>query len=173
MKFREKSRFLIEIFRSIKQQVPDSFLVGVRISPEIENLGIRLKDSIKLAKILSNEGCDFIHLSCWDVFKRSIEYPNNPKTLTEWFIDSLSNLSPIISTGGVWSANDAQNLLHQGADLVGVARAGIAYPDWAKNISDINYNPKSPPFSYDFLKSVDLSDIFINYMRKWKGFVSE
>ena len=33
-----RSKFIIEIYRSIKNSVPESFIVGVRISPEIENL---------------------------------------------------------------------------------------------------------------------------------------
>ena len=168
-----RSRFLIEIYHSIKKQVPESFLVGVRISPEIDNLGIRLEDSIKLVKILTDQGVDFIHISCWDVFSRSIEYPNNPKTLTEWFTESVSNLPAIISTGGVWSAKDAQDVLKQGPDLIGVGRVGIAYPDWAKNLSNIHYAPLLPPFSYKHLKNADLSDPFIDYMRKWDGFVSK
>ena len=168
-----RSRFLIQIYRSIKKQVPESFLVGVRISPEIENLGIRLEDSLNLVKLLSDEGVDFIHISCWDVFRRSIEYPDNPKTLTEWFVHSIERLPPIISTGGVWSSKDCQELLKQGPDLVGVGRVGIAYPDWAKNLSDKYYAPPLPPFSYNHLKNADLSDIFINYMRKWDGFVLE
>ena len=168
----ERSKFLLEIYKSIKKQVSESFIVGVRISPEIKNLGITLSESIELTKILVNEGIDFIHLSCWDVFSRSIEYPNNPKKLTEWFTESIDKLPAVISTGGIWSSKNAEELLNQGADLVGVGRVGIAYPDWAKHLSKKDYNPPLPPFSKEYLRSVDLSDTFIDYMRNWDGFVS-
>ncbi len=170
--FLDRIRFLIEIYRSIKKEVPESFIVGVRISPEIESLGIKLEESIDLTKILTREGIDFIHLSCWDVFSRSIEYPNNSKRLTEWFTESIDELPPVISTGGVWSSKDAEDLFKQGADLIGVGRVGIAHPDWAKHFSKTDYNPQLPPFSSEYLKSVDLSNVFINYMRNWDGFVS-
>ena len=62
------------MLRKIKEQVPKNFLIGVRISPEIEDIGISIDESIKLVKILKNEGVDFIHLSCWDVFKNSSMY---------------------------------------------------------------------------------------------------
>jgi len=91
--------------------------------------------------------------------------------LTEWFTQSFDDLPPIISTGSVWSKSDAQELIDQGADLIGVARAGIPYPDWAKNLSQENYNPPRAPFTVKQLRKADLSDSFINYMRKWKGFV--
>lgn len=166
-----RSKFLIEIYRSIKERVSDSFLVGVRISPEIDDLGISLDDSLMLSKTLKDEGVDFIHISCWDVFARSKKYPDDSKKLTEWFTQSIDNLPPIISTGNVWSSNDAQYVINQGADLVGVARAGIAYPDWAKNLSKDNYNPSRGPFSAKQLEKAGLSDVFIDYMRNWKGFV--
>ena len=168
----ERSKFLLQIYKSIKKQVSESFLVGIRISPEIKSLGITLDDSIELTKILNNEGIDFIHLSCWDVFSRSIEYPNNPKKLTEWFTESIDKLPAVISTGGIWSSKDSEKLLKQGADLVGVGRVGIAYPDWAIHLSKKDYNPPLPPFSKKYLRSVDLSDTFIDYMRNWDGFVS-
>ena len=66
---------------------------------------------------------------------------------------------------------DAENLLKQGADLVGVGRVAIAYPNWGKNLNDINYNPKKPPFTKEHLKKSKLSKTFIDYMRHWDGFV--
>ena len=168
-----RSRFLIEIYRSIKENVPDPFIVGARISPEISNMGINLDDSINLACSLRDEGVDFIHLSCWDVFANSKEYPDDPRTLTEWFTRSINNLPPIISTGSVWSTADAQNLMNQGADLIGVARVGIPHPEWAENLSQENYNPPRAPFTAEQLREADLSDVFIDYMREWKGFVRD
>ena len=171
--FKRRSRFLLEIFRSIKNVVPESFIVGVRISPEIESMGIDLDDSINLCSTLTDEGVDFIHLSCWNAFKGSVFYKDDPKTLTEWFVTSLNNLPPIISTGKVWNHKDAQNLLNQGADLIGIGRAAIGYPDWAKQVKNSDYDPAKPPFSVEQLKEAMLSDVFIEYMRNWEGFVCD
>ena len=86
---------------------------------------------------------------------------------------SLNNLPPVISTGKVWSHKDAQHLLNQGADLIGVGRAAIGHPDWARQMKNINYDPAKPPFSVNQLKKAMLSDVFIDYMRNWEGFVCE
>ena len=168
-----RSKLLIEILRTIRDEFPENFIVGVRISPEIKTMGIRLDDSIELAKKISDMEIDFIHISCWDVFKRSIEYPNINKTLTEWFTESCENLPTVISTGGVWSKENADDLLKQGADLVGVGRVGIGYPEWAKEVMKEKYDPKKPPFTSKQLKEAHLSDVFIDYMRKWDGFVAD
>jgi len=166
-----RSRFLLEIFKSIRKHVPEKFMVGIRLSPEIQGLGILLSDSLEIVKKMSQLDVDFIHLSCWDIYAPSCEYPKNSKPLTEWFTRSINNLPPIISTGNIWSSKDVQNAMGQGADLIGVARAAIPYPDWANNIIDSKYNPPRAPFSSKQLKEAQLSDVFINYMRKWEGFV--
>ncbi len=168
-----KARLLIEIIRSIKKAVGDSFLVGVRISPEIQSLGIELKDSLMVSDMLTKEGIDFLHISVWDYTAQSREYAEDKRTLTEWFTSEVENLPPVISTGSVWSQKDALAVLAQGADLVGVGRAGIAHPDWGKYCGDIGYDPQRPPFNKAYLRSVALSDPFIQYMRRWKGFVDK
>tara|TARA_B100001989_G_scaffold205333_1_gene153917 strand:+ start:382 stop:1518 length:1137 start_codon:yes stop_codon:yes gene_type:complete len=166
-----RSRFLIEIIQSIKRHVPKNFIVGVRLSPEIKELDIILNDTIELAKKLKKVEIDFIHLSCWDIYARSIEFPENPKTISEWFVSTIGNLPPIISTGNIWSSEDASNCMEQGCDFIGVARAAIPYPDWPKNIESKNYHPSRGPFTVKQLKKVKLSEPFIQYMRKWDGFV--
>ena len=40
---KNRSRLLIEIIKSIRNNVPDEFIIGVRISPEIDSLGIDLQ----------------------------------------------------------------------------------------------------------------------------------
>ena len=166
-----RSRFLLEIFKSIRKHVPEKFIVGIRLSPEIKGLEISLDASLKLVKKISQLGVDFIHLSCWDIYAHSSKYPKNSKRLTEWFTKSIDNLPPIISTGNIWSSQDAQNAMRQGADLIGVARVAIPYPDWTKNIIDPKYDPPRGPYTSQQLKKAQLSDAFINYMRKWEGFV--
>ena len=161
------------IISEIKKVVTESFIVGVRISPEIKELGIYLNDSLKLAKILSKTGIDFIHLSCWDCFKTSSEHLSDKRTLTEWFTKSIPNLPTIISTGGIWSTKDANNVMQQGADLIGVGRVAIPYPDWGANLNYEKYDPPKMPFSAEQLLKAGLSDIFIDYMRNWKGFIKD
>ena len=168
-----RSKFLVTIISEIKKVVPESFIVGVRMSPEIKELGIYLNDSLKLARILSKTGIDFIHLSCWDCFKTSSEHLGDKRTLTEWFTQSISNLPTIIITGGIWSTKDANNVIKQGADLIGVGRAAIPYPDWGANLNYEKYDPPKMPFSKEQLLKAGLSDIFIDYMRNWKGFIKD
>ncbi|MAQ43636.1 MAG: hypothetical protein CMG25_04030 [Candidatus Marinimicrobia bacterium] len=168
-----RSRLIIKILKSIRENISESFIIGIRISPEIESIGIDLNDSINLVDILRKESVDFIHLSCWDVFSKSNSITHNQKTLTEIITGSYKKLPTIISTGNIWSSLDADKLLKQGADLVGVGRVAIGHPNWANNLSNLNYQPKKPPFSVNELEKAKLNKTFISYMKNWNDFVKE
>ena len=165
-----RSKFLREIIKSIRKAVGPEFLIAVRISPIIEKIGIYLQDSLKLADMLSKMDIDMLHISCWDVFQKLDDEPDSP-SLTRLFREVMPMSMPLVSTGAVWTSKDAQYVLDEGADLVGVARVGIAHPDWPKYLDDHTYSPQRPPFSEEDLLEADLSPVFIDYMRSWKNFV--
>ena len=73
----------------------------------------------------------------------------------------------------VWSAEDAQFVLDQGAQAVGVARVALPHPDWASLVTDLTYKPKAAPFTPQELLSAGLSPTFVDYMRRWRGFVTD
>ena len=164
-----RSRFLTEIIRSVRGAVGKDFLIAVRISPIIEKAGIYLEDSLELVKIISEMEIDMLHISCWDVFQAVDD--GNDASLTKRFRQIIPKTIPLISTGAVWDSKDAQWLMNEGADIVGVARVGIAHPDWPKLLTDFNYQPQRPPFSVEHLANADLSPVFIEYMKRWKNFV--
>ena len=164
-------RFLTEIIRSVRSAVGEDFLIAVRISPIIEKAGIYLEDSLELAKIISEMEIDMLHISCWDVFQAVDD--GNDASLTKRFRQIIPKTIPLISTGAVWDSKDAQWLINEGADIVGVARVGIGHPDWAARLSDSNYQPQRPPFSVEHLANTDLSPVFIEYMKRWKNFVED
>tara|TARA_Y100000814_G_C12028537_1_gene298258 strand:- start:1 stop:153 length:153 start_codon:yes stop_codon:yes gene_type:complete len=47
----------------------------------------------------------------------------------------------------------------------------IGHPNWANNISNLDYQPKKPPFSISELKKAKLNSTFISYMKNWNNFV--
>ena len=165
------SRFLPEIIRSVRSAVGEDFLIAVRISPIIEKAGIYLEDSLELAKIISEMEIDMLHISCWDVFQ-SVD-DGNDASLTKRFRQIIPKTISLISTGAVWDSKDAQWLMNEGADIVGVARVGIGHPDWPILLTDSNYQPERPPFSVEHLANTDLSPVFIEYMKRWKNFVED
>ncbi len=170
---KNRARFLREIIESVRRETSVDFLVSVRISPEIPTIGVSLSDSIKLARMLTEMEVDILHISCWDAFASSEEETKDQRTLTRRFREAIPTDFPLISTGSIWSSEDAEFVIGEGADLVGVARAAIAHPDWPIGLSDPEFDPQRPPFTPQNLEEADLSPKFIDYMRRWRGFVTD
>ncbi len=79
----------------------------------------------------------------------------------------------LLVAGKVWTRAEAQALLDQGADVIALGRSAIANPDWPARAGDAAWEPKRPPLTPAELRERGLSDGFIGYMRRWKGFVAE
>ena len=168
-----RSLFLREIVRAIRSRTSEAFLVSVRVSPQIDNIGVSLRDSIELARMLVDWGVDIIHISCWDAFVGAENEPEDPRTITRRFREAIPPSFPLLSTGSVWTEEDAEFVLGEGADLIGVARVAIAHPNWASRLGDGGYEPNRPPFTPEHLLDADLSPIFVDYMRRWRGYVTD
>ena len=165
----QRSTFLLRIIRGIREVVSDGFAIMVRLSPVSEEIGITMEDTKQVIELLIKERVDALHISCWDVFEKQ----DNHQTMTKELCSIYSDSIPIVSTGSVWSAADAQFVLDQGAQAVGVARVALPHPDWASLVTDMAYNPKTAPFTPEELRSAELSPTFVEYMRRWRGFVTD
>ncbi|MDA7463309.1 NADH:flavin oxidoreductase [Candidatus Poseidonia alphae] len=166
-----RSMFLQRIIEQVRAQTSQEFIVGVRLSPTIQDLGIELQETLQVAKWCAGWGLDFIHVSCWDVFQTQADKYGQEISLTKWFSNHLEGQIPIITTGKIWDGEDVRFAMDEGADLVGVGRAGIAHYDWPQQLSKGDSSPKKPPFTVEQLKQAGLSDTFVTYMSRWDGFV--
>ena len=164
----QRCAFLQRIVRGIREVVSDDFAIMVRLSPVSDEIGITAEDTNRVIDLLIDERIDAIHISCWDVFEKHGE-----TTITKEICTRFGDRIPIISTGSVWTAEDAQFVLDQGAQAVGVARVALPHPDWASHVSESTYNPSRPPFAPEELLSAQLSPTFVDYMRRWSGFVTD
>ena len=165
-----RARFLLQIIERIRQVTDDDFLLGVRISPEYDKIGVLLEDSLDLVDMLVESDIDFLHISCWDCFTPPAHHDDS-RMLTEIFAERLANRLPMITCGAVWSTAQAQEVMDQGADLVAVARSAIGHANWASHLGDSEYDPQRPPFTAEHLLDEGLSEKFVDYMRAWQGFV--
>jgi 2,4-dienoyl-CoA reductase-like NADH-dependent reductase (Old Yellow Enzyme family) len=171
--FENRSKLLRTILQKIKQDVSSSFIVGVRLSPEDKYTfeGIDFDETIELTKLLAQDGADYIHLSPWDACKKPEKYQAQDKALITYFREALPDM-PILVAGKIWNRTDAENALALGADIVAVGMAAIGHANWPSLVKDKDFKPQEPPFSTAHLAQQDLSAPFIEYMKKWKGFVA-
>lgn len=168
----DRSLFLRKIVECVRKNTSEEFLICVRISPE-HDVGITIDESLELSKLLVEMNIDILHISCWNIFSSASDDLDSKRTITRRFSEILQNRIPLLTTGSIWNEEDGDFALSEGADLVGVARVAIAHPDWANKIGKSDYSPIKPPFTPEHLMDVELSPIFIDYMRRWKGFVTD
>lgn len=168
-----RARLIRGVTRAVRSRVPAGFVVGVRISPEDfgNAKGIDLDESLTVGKWLAEDGIDFLHLSLWDVSKRSTKRPD--AHVVPQFRASVPEDVRLFVAGKIWTRSDAEQMLALGADFVALGRSAIANPDWAHRVVEPAWEPKRPPLTGKELLERALSPGFVDYMRRWKGFVME
>jgi 2,4-dienoyl-CoA reductase-like NADH-dependent reductase (Old Yellow Enzyme family) len=169
-----RARFLLEIVRGVRENCGEDFVLGVRLSPEDNNWfhGIEFEACLDLsAQLAEEEGVDYLHISLWDAFKSPDAQPESAPAISQvrkW----VNQTTPIMTAGKIWTVEDAHKCLDLGADILALGRVAIAHPNWAKDSENADFQPNYPPFSTEYLKNAGLSQPFIEYMKKWKGFVN-
>lgn len=167
----KRARLLREVYRAARAVTGADFLIGVRFSPELEDIGIDLDESLELVRMLESDGVDFLHVSNGDSFRPPRARPESERRLTAHVRAVLADATPLIATGAVWTRDDAETVLRDGADFVGVARAAIGNADWARAVEDAAWQAARPPYSVAHLRDQGLGEAFIAYMRRWPDFV--
>lgn len=171
----QRAKLVLSILQRIKATLPAHFLVGVRLSPEdkFTYKGIDFDESLTLAAQLASDGADYLHISPWDAFKKPEKYPESEQTIIEYFRECLPASTPIMVAGAIWSRADADRVLDLGADFAALGRVAIGVPSWPSGAQNPTYEPPKPPYTHQQLQQADLSEVFIQYMKRWQGFVAE
>ena len=168
-----RARLLFEIIEGIRNTCGKNFLLGVRLSPE--RFGMQLSEVKTISQqLIDTNHIDFLDLSLWDCFKIPEEFPNSSETLLEHILELNLNNVKLTVAGGITSGKDVQKVLEAGVDFVSIGKSGILHHDFPlRVIQNPDFTPVETPVSTDYLKSEGLSDTFINYMKRWPGFVQE
>lgn len=137
-----RMRFPIEVLLKVKAAVGD-FPVGYRfLADEWLPDGLKLNESTKFAKALSDNGITYI--SVMGGTYESFFLPEIiQKSKTEGYMADLAQEVknkvhvPVITAGRISSGNIAENILDTGkADLLGLARILWADPEWPQKIRE-------------------------------------
>ncbi|MCX7549298.1 NADH:flavin oxidoreductase [Xanthomarina sp. F2636L] len=169
---KNRSRLLFEIIEGIRKACGKTFLLGVRLSPE--RFGMKLSEiKIVSQQLIDENYIDFLDLSLWDCFKPAEDYLDSKKTLLEQVTDLDFKNVKLTVAGNIRTGEDVHKVLDAGVDFVTIGRSGILHHDFPKRVIDNpNFIPIENPVSVSYLKNEGLSEIFIDYMRRWEGFVA-
>jgi 2,4-dienoyl-CoA reductase-like NADH-dependent reductase (Old Yellow Enzyme family) len=160
-----RMRLPIAVYQAVRQQVGDSYPLGIRINGEDFTLkGTTLLHSTQIAKRLAELGADYLSVSGGSRFDDSPPpAPGNPPdpmtgysghrmSPASWFPD-LTNVYlaeaireevrkagfqvPIITAGKIRNPDQAEKALEEEkADVIGLCRALLCDPDWPSKAMD-------------------------------------
>ena len=170
---KNRGRLIVEILEGIRSACGDAFLLGLRLSPERH--GLKLAEVLTYSQRMIDSGLiDFLDVSLWDCFKMPEEAEAQDKSLLDHVMGLRRGAVKLTVAGQIKTAAQVRDVLDAGADFVTIGRAGILHHDYPlKVIADPNFEPTSLPVTPAYLKAEGLSDVFVDYMRRWPGFVSE
>ncbi len=166
-----RAKLLRAVTQAVRAEVPASFTISVRISPENfgNAKGLDLDESLQLARWIADDGADLLHISLWRAGENSAKYPD--KHPVPLFVQAVGDRLDVVVAGSIWTRQDAQHQLEMGARAVAIGRSAIVNPDWAQRVGDPDWSPVRPPVSMEHLAASGLGPAFAEYMRNWKDFV--
>ena len=150
----KRSKFLLEIVRSVRKSVGDSFPVSLKLnSADFQKGGFTHEDAIQVASWLNEEGLDLLEISGGTYEQPhlvGIDMGLNPEraevrresTIAReaYFLDYANDIrnvfkGPLMVTGGFRSTEGMNNALKKDAcDVIGIARPFCIDPNIAEKI---------------------------------------
>lgn len=141
-----RMRFVLEVFRSIRQHVGRNYPVGIKLnSADFMKSGFSQEDSLAVIKALQKEGIDLIEISGGTYESPSmVGYKIKPSTLKReaYFLEYAEKVRhevhvPFVVTGGFRSKRAMQSALESGAtDMIGLGRPLAVNPEFPNQLID-------------------------------------
>jgi NADPH2 dehydrogenase len=130
--FENRLRLPLEVITAVKKVVGEELPVFYRLGADDRILGgIGLEDSLRAVPYFVEAGVD-----CLDISGGICGYlKEGPEGFFTYLSKEIKRISsvPVLVTGGITQASSAHQIItEQSADLVGVGRAMLKDPDWAK-----------------------------------------
>lgn len=129
-----RTRLHVEIIRAVRDAAGNDFAVALRFGAcDYRDGGSEIRDIPPAAEIFEQAGVDLL-----DISGGHCRYLLPGKTQPGWFAELSTPAKqavhiPVLLTGGVQTAEDAEKLLAEGAaDLIGVGRSMAQDAQWAE-----------------------------------------
>lgn len=132
--FEGRIRLTLDVLRAVRDAVGRDYPVSVRFPvQDYDPAGSSLEESVRAARLIQEYGASFLDLSGgpkYRYFHPSIQSPG-------WFGEDATVIRqavqiPGMVTGGITEYSHAEQLFEDNkADLTGVCRTVLKYPQWA------------------------------------------
>ena len=153
-----RMRFVLKIYEAIRQQVGDTFPVGIKLnSADFMRGGFTEEESMEVVKVLSDSGIDLIEISGGSYEAPIMADGTGNKSSQQreaYFLEYAEKVrkivnTPLVVTGGFRSSKAMIEALRSGAtDFIGLARPLALDPEMPnKAMQDDGFNVQSRPLT--------------------------
>lgn len=159
-----RARFVLEIYRSIREKVGDDFPVGIKLnSADFQKGGFSEDESMEVVKMLSSEGIDLIEISggTYEAPAMMGKLKNSTRKREAYFIDYIEKArkitnTPLMLTGGFRTVTIMEEALASNkVDIIGIARPFAVFPNLPNEIFDGSRNDLTERFKKTGVKAID------------------
>lgn len=140
--FDNRIRILEEIITGIRFLCGKDFVISVRLSAdEFVEGGLRIEDTVKIARTLESFGVDCINVSCgiYETATTIIEPASYPQGWKKHLAAAVKKAVkiPVLAVNNIKDPEVAEALLEEGVcDFIGLGRASLADPEWSKKTKE-------------------------------------
>jgi 2,4-dienoyl-CoA reductase-like NADH-dependent reductase (Old Yellow Enzyme family) len=168
-----RMRLLFETIDGVRAQCGPAFSLGVRLSPE--RFGLKLMEIREVAqRLCAEDRIDYLDMSLWDVFKEPEEPEHKGHSLLSYFSSLERGRTALGAAGKLTTGAGVARAMNEGLDFVVIGRAAILHHDFPKQVAaNADFRPTPNPVTPDYLHAEGLGPAFVEYMRGWKGFVTD
>ena len=169
----ERSRPIRDILRGIRARCRPDFIIGLRLS--VERFEIKLGEFRTLAERCMKAGLvDFMDFSLWDVMKEPVEEEYKGKPLIAWVTDLERGDALIGVAGKITTGARAAACVAAGSDYVTIGRGAILHHDFPRRVAaDPAFCARALPVPVEHLREEAVTGAFVDYLRRWDGFVAD
>jgi 2,4-dienoyl-CoA reductase-like NADH-dependent reductase (Old Yellow Enzyme family) len=140
-----RARLVVSVVRAVRFEVGPEFIVAVKLnSSDFQKGGFSHEESIEVAKILENEGIDFLEISGGN-FETPVAYAHTSKSESSvareaYFLEYARDIKaavgiPVMVTGGFRTLEVMNGALgNNEADLIGIGRPFIVDPEFPSKL---------------------------------------
>jgi 2,4-dienoyl-CoA reductase-like NADH-dependent reductase (Old Yellow Enzyme family) len=138
-----RARLVLSVVRAVRSEVGPVFIVATKLnSSDFQKGGFSHEDSIEVAKMLQNEGIDFLEISGGN-FETPVAYQYSKGSTVSreaYFLDYARDIKatlhiPVMVTGGFRSVEVMNSALADGAtDIIGMGRPFIIDPEFPSKL---------------------------------------
>ena len=138
-----RSRFVVEVYRKIRERVGENFPVGIKLnSSDFQKGGFSEEESMEVVKTLSKEGIDLIEISGGTYEAPVMMGKRKESTIKReaYFIDYIEKVrkitnTPLMLTGGFRTTSVMRSAITSNKlDIIGIARPFAVFPNIGNEI---------------------------------------